>query len=212
MGYITGQVTDASGAAVPAARITVVEAETGVKTSTVTSEAGFYTAGPLKIGTYEVQVEKEGFRRAVSSGISLSAQDRRRLDVRLELGRVTESVTTTAEAPLLETETAAISRVASEQAIRQLPLNGRNFQALALLSSGTVPALVTRDSAGGFNSHGQPAVENSFLIDGIDNNSYGFALEDRKAQVVIPSLDAVQEFKLQTSRAAQPIWCLAAGI
>jgi hypothetical protein len=212
MGYITGQVTDATGATVPGAQITVIEMGTAVKTSTITGETGTFTVGPLKIGTYEVQVERDGFRRAVSRDISVSAQDRRRLDVRLELGQVTESVTTTAEAPLLETETAAISRVASEQAIRQLPLNGRNFQTLALLSSGTVPALVTRDSAGGFNSHGQAAVENSFLIDGIDNNSYGFALEDRKAQVVIPSLDAVQEFKLQTSNYSAEFGRAAGGV
>ncbi|MGH9627631.1 MAG: hypothetical protein ACRD7E_04735, partial [Bryobacteraceae bacterium] len=79
----------------------------------------------------------------------------------------------------------------------------------ALLSSGTVPAIVTRDSAGGFNSHGQAAVENSFLIDGIDNNSYGFALEDRKAQVVI---DAVQEFKLQTSNYSAEFGRAAGGV
>ncbi len=199
MGYITGRVTDPTGAVVPEAAITVRELATGVVTSAQTTETGNYTAGPLKIGTYEVAVEKQGFKRALVKEVGVSAQDRRRVDLVLEVGLVAESITTTAEAPLLDTESATVSRVVSDRMIGELPLNSRNFQSLALLAAGTVPAIVTRDQAGGFNSHGQAAVENSFLIDGIDNNSYGFALEDRKAQVVVPSLDAVQEFKIQTS-------------
>ncbi len=199
MGYITGLVSDQSGAVVPGAIVTVTETATGVRTVAVTTDTGNYTAGPLKIGIYEVAVEKAGFKRAVTRGIQLSAQDRRRVDVVLELGQVTESVTTVAAVPLLETESASISHVVEPQAIRQLPLNSRNYQTLALLAAGTLPAIVTRDQAGGFNSHGQAAYENNFIVDGVDNNSYGFAFEDRKAQVVIPSLDAVQEFKVETS-------------
>jgi len=199
MGYITGRVTDPSSAVVPGAVITVRELATGVVTSAQTTDTGNYTAGPLKIGTYEVTVEKDGFKRAVVKEVGVSAQDRRRVDLVLEVGQVAESITTTAEAPLLDTESATVSRVVSDRMIGELPLNSRNFQSLALLAAGTTPAIVTRDQSGGFNSHGQAAVENSFLIDGIDNNSYGFALEDRKAQVVVPSLDAVQEFKIQTS-------------
>jgi len=199
MGYITGLVSDQSGAVIPGASVTVTETQTGVRTAAQTTDTGNYTAGPLKIGIYEVSVEKDGFKRSVADGVRISAQDRRRVDLVLEIGQVSESVTTTAETPLLTTESATISQTVSERSIRQLPLNSRNFQSLALLAAGTVPALVTRDQAGGFNSHGQAAVENSFIVDGIDNNSYGFALEDRKAQVVVPSLDAVAEFKIETS-------------
>jgi hypothetical protein len=199
MGYITGLVTDPSGAVLPQATVTVIETQTGIRTVAETTDTGNYTVGPLKIGVYEVAVEKGGFKRAVSHGIQLSAQDRRRVDLVLELGQVTESITTTAEAPLLQTESASVGQTVSERTIRQLPLNNRNFQALALLAAGTAPAIVTRDQQGGFNSHGQAAIENNFIVDGIDNNSYGFALEDRKAQVVIPSLDAVQELKIETS-------------
>ena len=199
MGYITGLVSDPTGAVIPGAAVTVTEAATGVRTTATTTDTGNYTAGPLKIGVYEVSVEKEGFKRALAKGVQISAQDRRRVDLVLELGQVTESVTTIAEAPLLETESATVGHVVEQQVIRQLPLNSRNYQTLALLAAGTVPAIVTRDQAGGFNSHGQAAYENNFIVDGVDNNSYGFALEDRKAQVVIPSLDAVQEFKVETS-------------
>jgi outer membrane receptor protein involved in Fe transport len=199
MGYITGLVTDPTGAVIPGATVTVTELETGVRTTATTTDTGNYLAGPLKIGVYEVAVQKDGFKRAVTRGVQISAQDRRRVDLVLELGQVTESITTVASAPLLETESASVSHVVEQQAIQQLPLNSRNYQTLALLAAGTVPAIVTRDQAGGFNAHGQAAYENNFIIDGVDNNSYGFALEDRKAQVVIPSLDAVQEFKVETS-------------
>lgn len=199
MGYVTGLVSDPSGAVIPGATVTVTEIATGVRATAVTTDTGNYTAGPLKIGVYEVVVEKAGFKRAVIRGVQISAQDRRRVDVMLELGQVSEAVTTVASAPLLETEGSSLSHVVEEQVIRQLPLNSRNYQTLALLAAGTVPAVVTRDQAGGFNSHGQGAYENNFILDGVDNNSYGFAFEDRKAQVVIPSLDAVQEFKVETS-------------
>jgi hypothetical protein len=199
MGYITGLVTDPTGAVIPGAVVTVTETATGIRTTASATGTGNYTAGPLKIGVYEVSVEKDGFKRAVARNVPISAQDRRRVDLVLELGQVTESVTTIAQAPLLETESATVGHVVEQQVIRQLPLNNRNFQMLALLAAGTVPAVVTRDQAGGFNSHGQGAYENNFIVDGVDNNSYGFAFEDRKAQVVIPSLDAVQEFKVETS-------------
>ncbi len=199
MGYITGLVADPTGAVIPGAAVTVTEVATGIRTGATTTDTGNYTVGPLKIGLYEVSVEKEGFKRALAKNVRISAQDRRRVDLVLELGQVTESVTTIAEAPLLETESATVGHVVEQQVIRQLPLNSRNYQTLALLAAGTVPAIVTRDQAGGFNSHGQGAFENNFIVDGVDNNSYGFALEDRKAQVVIPSLDAVQEFKVETS-------------
>ncbi len=198
MGYITGLVTDQSGAVVPGATVVVTEVQTGVRTTAQTTATGNYTAGPLKIGVYDVVVEEQGFKRVVVEGVKISAQSRRRVDLVLEVGAVTESVTTTAAAPLLETESATVGQVVEETVIRQLPLNSRNFQTLALLAPGTSPSR-GRDSAGGFNAQGQAFFENNFIIDGIDNNSWGFAFEDRKAQVVIPSLDAVQEFKVETA-------------
>ncbi|MBI3264061.1 MAG: hypothetical protein HYZ58_13055, partial [Acidobacteria bacterium] len=86
-----------------------------------------------------------------------------------------------------------------EAEIRELPLNGRNFQQLAVLAGGVLPAFGHRDREGGFNSHGQWATQNNFILDGVDNNSQVLGMEDRKAQVLIPSLDAVQEYQIQTS-------------
>jgi hypothetical protein len=199
MGVITGVITDSTGAAIPGARITATNRETNEARSVTTQESGAYTIGPLRIGKYDIAVEKQGFKKSVQQDIELHAQDRARTDVRLEVGAMAESIAVTADAPLLQSETSSLSKVMEEKEIRGLPLNGRNFQQLAWLTPGVAPALASRDRESGFNSHGQPMVQNSFQIDGIDNNNNIMGMQDRKMQVVVPSLDAVAEFKVQTS-------------
>ncbi len=199
MGIITGVITDASGAVVPRARILARNADTNETRLVESSASGNYTIGPLRIGTYSITIEKDGFKKSVRPGISLSAQDRVRVDLQLELGQLTETVAVTGEAPLLNTETATLAKVIGKQEIANLPLNGRNFQQLAWMSAGVLPATRGRDRESGFNSHGQAATQNNFIIDGVDNNNNVMGMQDRKAQVVVPSLDAVAEFKVQTS-------------
>src|SRR2546422_682538 len=199
MGVITGVITDASGAAVPAARVIVTNSDTRETRTANSSESGAYTVGPLRIGLYSVAVEKQGYKKSVQQDIELHAQDRVRADLKLEIGQMAESVSITAEAPLLQSETSSLAKVVEQNEIRGLPLNGRNFQQLAWLSSGVAPATASRDRDSGFNAHGQPMTQNSFLIDGIENNNNVMGMQDRKMQVVVPSLDAVAEFKVQTS-------------
>jgi hypothetical protein len=199
MGVITGLVTDATGAAVPGARVTVVNQETNESRSAETGASGTYTVGPLRIGVYLVSVEKDGFRKAVWRDIKLSAQDRVRADFQMEVGQVSDAISVTAEAPLLQVETSSLAHVVSQRDIRELPLNGRNFQQLAWMTAGVMPATGSRDRESGFNAHGQPMTQNSFIIDGVDNNNNVMGMQDRKMQVVVPSLDAVAEFKVQTS-------------
>ena len=88
--------------------------------------------------------------------------------------------------------------IGAEQ-IGQLPVNGRNFAQLAMLAPGVLPAFGHVHRESGFNAHGQWAVQNNFILDGVDNNSHIMGLQDRKAQVLVPNLDAVQEFQIQTS-------------
>ncbi|MBI3680413.1 MAG: TonB-dependent receptor [Acidobacteria bacterium] len=199
MGVLTGVVTDATGASVPGARVIAINQETNETRTVETGDTGSYTIGPLRVGAYRLQVEKQGFKRTVWENIRLSAQDRQRVDFQLELGAVSDTVSVTAEAPLLEAETSSLAHVVAEREIRSLPLNGRNFQQLAWLTAGVTPAKASRDRESGFNSHGQPMTQNNFIIDGVDNNNNVMGMQDRKAQVTIPSLDAVAEFKVQTS-------------
>ncbi|MBI3693362.1 MAG: TonB-dependent receptor, partial [Acidobacteria bacterium] len=199
MGVITGLITDATGAAVPGAKVTALNRDTNENWGAETSGVGTYTVGPMRVGTYDVTVEKAGFKKAVWQGIALHAQDRVRADFELQLGQIAEVVSVVAEAPLLETEISSLSHVVGERQIRELPLNGRNFQQLAWLTAGVTPATRSRDRESGFNAHGQPMYQNSFIIDGIDNNNNVMGMQDRKMQVVVPSLDAVAEFKVETS-------------
>jgi hypothetical protein len=199
MGIITGVISDSSGAAVPAARVTIRDTATNEIRTIETNETGAYTVGPLRIGAYEIAVEKSGFRRAVWGDIQVHSQDRVRADLQLEVGQIAETVTVTSAAPVLQVETSSLANVVGEHEIRGLPLNGRNFQQLAWLAAGVLPSTTGRDRESGFNSHGQPVTQNNFIIDGIDNNNNVMGMQDRKAQVIIPSLDAVAEFKVQTS-------------
>ena len=199
MGVITGLVTDSTGSFIPGAKVTITNPETNEVRTGVSSGTGAYTIGPLRIGSYNLEIEKEGFRRSVLTGIPVSAQDRVRADIQLELGQLAESISVTAEAALLQSEESSIAHVVEQKQIRELPLNSRNFQQLAWTSAGVLPSTRGRDRDSGFNSHGQAVTQNNFVIDGVDNNNNVMGMQDRKAQVVIPSLDAVAEFKVQTS-------------
>jgi len=207
-GVITGTVTDSTGAVIPGAQVTARETQTNITTETQTNESGVYVLGPLKVGTYEISVESAGFKKAVRSGVEIHPNDRIGMDFQLELGNLTEVIEVTGETPLLKTETSSLEQVVDRRQIDQLPLVDRNYQILAKLAPGVLPEIGGRDRgplqrggqlASGFTSHGQPALQNNYLIDGIDNNSTVMGMQDRKAQAVIPSLDAVQEFKVQTS-------------
>jgi hypothetical protein len=199
MGVITGIVTDSSGGVISQALVTAIDRETGEKRVASAGDTGAFTVGPLRVGVYSLTVEKSGFKKRVWSGIEVHAQDRVRADVELEVGQVTDVVSVTAEAPLLQSETSSLAKVVEQHEVRELPLNGRNFQQLAWLSAGVSPDKRGRDIDSGFNSHGQAFTQNSFIIDGIDNNNNVMGMQDRKMQVVVPSLDAVAEFKVETS-------------
>ena len=198
-GVITGLVTDPSSAAVAGAAVTVVNRETNEVWNTETGATGTYTAGPLRVGRYNVTVEKAGFSKTVWEDIELHAQDRVRADFKLQVGQVSETVAVRAEAPLLQVETSSLAHVVEQREIRGLPLNGRSFQRLAWLSAGVAPNTLGRDRDSGFNSHGQQFTQNSFQIDGIDNFNHAMGIQDLKLQAVVPALDAVAEFKVQTS-------------
>jgi len=207
-GVITGTITDDTGAVIPGAQVRVREINTNFQQSVRTNASGVYVAGPLRLGEYEVSVESAGFKRAVQSGIELHAGDRLGVDISLQVGDVVEVVEVQGAAPLLKTEQSSLDYVVETRSIEQLPLNGRNYQSLAMLTAGVVPQIGGRDlgpmmegghTKSGFLSHGQPAGQNNYIIDGIDNNSTVMGQQDRKAQAVVPSLDAVREFKVQTS-------------
>ncbi len=197
-GVILGTITDPSGGRVAGAVVTMTNTGTNVTQQTRTDAAGNFRSIPLRTGAYSVTVEASGFKKLVRSGITLQIQDEIRLDLTLQLGTASEQITVTADAALLQTTEASRGQVIENKKIVDLPLNGRDYLQLALLTAGTnVPPPGSRFQ--GFSSGGFRVSHNNYLLDGMDNNSNQHAAQGRSPQVISPSVDAVQEFKVQTT-------------
>ena len=200
-GTIAGRVTDASGAIVRDAKVTAIAA-TGGSIRSKTNAEGHFVLAPLVIGAYQVEVQAAGFKRAVSDLIRIHANTRARLDVELELGAINESVSVRPLAPLLQTDTSSLTQTVGTEPLTRLPVNGRNFSRMATLVAGVLPAFGHVQRESGFNANGQWAVQNNYTLDGVDNNSQIMGLQDRKAQVLVPNLDAIAEVQVHTSNYA----------
>ena len=197
-GIILGTVTDSSGARVTQANMRFTNLDTNVATETKTDDSGSFRSIPLRTGQYSVTVEYTGFKTLVRSGITVGVQQEIRLDLALEVGAGAEQITVRGDATLLQTTEASRGQVIDTKKIVDLPLNGRDYLQLALLTAGTnVPPPGSR--FGGFSAAGFRASHNNYLLDGMDNNSNQHAAQGRTPQVISPSVDAVQEFKVQTS-------------
>ena len=200
-GAIVGTVTDPSGAVIAGAAITVANMDTNIAVKTTTDQTGNYVVTPLNVGRYSVSVEAAGFKRSLRSDITLNVQDRLRVDATLEVGAVTDTVEVAAAAPMLETDTSYLGEVVDSQRIVDLPLNGRFFTRLAVLTAGTTPTVhgARDENTGGFSSNGVRPYQNNFLLDGVDNNSLSEDLVSQQSFVIGPPPDAIAEFKVQTN-------------
>jgi hypothetical protein len=200
-GSIVGTVKDQTGAIVANAKVTVSDVERGIRLETTTNESGEYVAGPLRVGRYTVTVEHPGFKRSVTPPVDLDVQQRIALNIALQVGQISESIEVTAATPLLETETSELGQVVDNKRMANLPLNGRNFAQLALLTAGTAPSEPgARDEGGfGFSANGARSLQNNFLLDGVDNNSNLPDLLNETNYVIQPSVEAIEEFKVQTN-------------
>jgi outer membrane receptor protein involved in Fe transport len=203
---IVGTVHDTSGAVIVGGAITVTATDTGIKTTARTDTTGNYVVTPLRVGNYSVSVEATGFKTETHSGIVLEVQDRLRVDFIMQVGSIAEVVNIQSELPVVETETSALGDVVTSQQVTDLPLNGRDFTQLATLTTGVIKITESSGSINGAtsqsngNAGGAFAVNgtrgnlNNFMLDGIDNNS-----NDNAGNVLQTNVDAIQEFKIQTS-------------
>jgi hypothetical protein len=203
-GTIAGSVRDSQGAGIPAASVTLVEVSTNATFKTQTDGSGDFVSPPLRPGIYKVVAEAQGFKTATRNTVLLKVQDRLRIDFDMAVGSISENVVVTTEVPTVQTETSSLGQVVMAQQITELPLNGRDYTQLANLSAGVVATSgsVTNGNSGGSSTGGQNSFVangargtlNNFLLDGIDNNS-----NDNGGFVLRTSVDAIQEFKLQTN-------------
>ena len=195
---IAGTVTDSNNAVIVNARVVLTNADTGVAFETNTAQNGRYESVPLHIGRYRIAVEAPGFRRAVREGITLQVQQTAVVDFEMEIGQLQQEVSVTADVPLLATTEATQAQVIDNKKIVDLPLNGRDYIQLALISAGTSdPAQGAR--AGTFSGAGMRSGMNLFVLDGMDNTNRQSAAQGLQGDSVRPSVDAIQEFKVMTN-------------
>ncbi|MEP6643324.1 MAG: TonB-dependent receptor [Acidobacteriaceae bacterium] len=200
-GSIVGTVKDPSGAMVDNAKVSITDVERQEVFRTTTDHDGQYVGSPLHVGKYTVTVRTAGFKEAVSTPVDLDVQQRIVINITLQVGEVSEKVEVTGAAPLLETQTSELGQVVDARQAANLPLNGRNFAQLALLSTGTAPSEPgSRDEKSyGFSAGGARSLQNNFLLDGVDNNSNLPDLLNETNFVIQPPIDALQEFKVQSN-------------
>jgi len=196
---LSGRVTDPSGSVVPGSAVVVTNVETGIRRETVTNQEGYYALPQLEPGNYSIIVTAPGFKQLSQSGLTLRVAQSARMDFALELGASTESVTVRGEPSLLDATESSLGAVVDNTKLVNLPLNGRNAYDLVMLAPGA--QAYARPSMPGNNIplsnisvNGGPAMTNEFLMDGIPNQTIV-----QSQFVVVPSIDAVQEFKVQTN-------------
>ena len=201
-GAILGTVTDASGAQVRGATVTLTNEGTNATLSTTTGSGGEYKFTPVSIGQYTVSVNFQGFTTMTEKHVPVNVGSEVVVNFALKPGAVTETVEVASTVPVLETQDASVGQVVDSRNVNNLPLNGRNFTFLAQLAAGVnTPQADTRGNAasGAFAANGNRPAQNNYLLDGIDNNSDTVDFLNGTNFVVLPPLDAVQEFKVQTS-------------
>ncbi|HTM50129.1 MAG TPA: carboxypeptidase regulatory-like domain-containing protein, partial [Bryobacteraceae bacterium] len=199
---VLGTVHDPSGSVIAGARITLRNVNTGVSATGKTDAAGNYEFLMVKIGDYQVRAEAAGFTPLSTDTFNVAVSARQRVDLKMQVGATTETVTVSGAANLVESDSSDKGQVIAGELIENLPLNGRNYSDLSLLSAGvqrSALSLADDPREGSFNVNGLPSSHNNFTLDGVDNNAYGTSNQGFSNQVTQVSPDAVAEFKVQTN-------------
>ena len=201
-GSVEGTVQDASGAVVPNAKVTLLNKDQGLSLETTTKGSGEYIFTPVRIGNYSLSVTAPGFATTTQENLHVDLAQHLQVNIQLKTGATTETVEVSTAPPLLQTEEGSVGQVIGEKTINSLPLNGRNFTFLAQLGAGVnTPQADTRGNAasGAFTANGLKPSQNNYLLDGIDNNSDTVDFLNGTNFIVLPPVDAIQEFKVQTA-------------
>jgi hypothetical protein len=210
---VTGRITDPSKAVIVDAHVALINTGTNVRYEGKTNNAGSYVVPALPPGPYRVEVEKPGFKTIVETGLVLHVQDTVELNYEMALGTSSESITVTAETTNINTQDATVSTVVDRQFVENIPLNGRSLQTLILLSPGVVLTPVSYSQQGQFSINGQRQASNYFTVDGASANvgvESGFGTGQSVGGALpgltpsggtnsLVSVDAIQEFQIQTS-------------
>jgi hypothetical protein len=201
---LTGRITDATAAVVPAAAVSVINTGTGAKRNLESNDTGYYTAALLPPGSYQITVQKQGFRPITRTGIRLEVDQAARVDFVLDVGTLTEAVSIEANISTVDTQTSTLKSVVDERRIRELPLNGRDATQLVLL----LPGVYTTNDTNGLRNggSGRGLVQPGFASNGARSNMVNYALDGAfhndtytNVALAMPNPDALQEFSVQTN-------------
>jgi len=215
-GSISGSVTDSTGAVIPEATMTLTNLGTNAKLTTQTDPTGFYKFLNLSPGNYKVDAGKSGFTHFTQEAITVLVNSNVRIDIAMKLGEVTQEVTVTGETPLIQPESSSLGQVVETRAVNELPLNGRNPLALVSLvpgvvpqgSSGQNPVTLNPFAQGNFQINGGAANQSAAYWDGAPLNTSGYV----NLLALVPTQDALQEFKVQTDNLPAQYDRFAGGI
>ncbi len=200
---VLGTITDPSGAVISGARVELRSEETNVVTTAVANANGAFEFFNVRPGRYTISAAAPGFKKAVSEPFTVTVGTRQRADLRLDLGNVEEVVTVSDTVSVVETDTSSRGTVIGSRQAVDLPLNGRAYADLTLLTPGTVQALRGTSIGGArdasYHVNGLRSSYNNFMLDGVDNNAYGTSNQGFSNQVVQLSPDAVGEFRVVTN-------------
>jgi len=201
-GTVLGTVRDSGNAVIPDATVTLQEIRTGVTYTGKTDSNGDYVFVNERIGKYRVRVEASGFAPAAASNFDLQVNARQRVDLTLQVGQTSQTLTVTDAAALLETDSSSRGQVIDSKQVVGLPLNGRSYADLTLLVPGVTKSPLenqtdsSRDAS--FNINGLRSEYNNFMLDGVDNNAYATANQGFSNEVIQPNPDAIAQFKVET--------------
>ncbi len=199
---VLGYVRDGSGAMLPNATVTLTNQQTAIAQTAQSNGEGSYTFVSVPPGSYRLTAEVVGFDKSETPEFMVTTNARQRIDVALQVGAASETVEVSSEATLLETETSSRGQVIGTREIENLPLNGRSYADLALLAPGVRKSVLENQSntsrEASFNINGQRSAFNNFLLDGLDNNTYGTSNQGFANENIPPSPDAVEEFRIET--------------
>lgn len=210
-GELSITVTDATGAAIPNAEVTVTGTDTGAVVRTLKSnEQGIAEVPLLQPGRYDTHIVAQGFKTFDRNAVTVSVGGVVTLDLKLETGGANEVVTVTGETPLVEDKSETIAHVISAKEVTDLPLNGRNYLDAANYVPGVIPSSFSRDNS--FAAYGNTGLQNAFLLDGARNVNYLRGLDNQRRDMIRPPLDALQEFTVNTSNFSAEYGASAGGI
>ncbi len=200
---VLGFVRDPSGAVIPDATVTLTSVETNVSLTAHTDKEGKYEFDSVPIGNYRLVTKAAGFEGARTQAFNLSTDARQRLDVEVKPGAVSEVVEVSSTTQLLESETSSRSQIIGQREVQNLPLNGRSYADLVLLTPGVRKSMLENQTASSreaaFNINGQRSAFNEFLIDGLENSNYGTSNQGFEDENISPSPDAVSEFRVESN-------------